>query len=119
VAWSPATRLAELGGLGVLDLNTLGYALRMRWEWLARVDPSRAWTALPVKPERVIQAMFEASTSMLLGNGRHTFFWHEKWLDGSSIMQSPPDLYVAVNRRAAKSRLVCDGLVGDCWIRDI
>jgi hypothetical protein len=34
-------------------------------------------------------------------------------------MQSVPDLYAAVNRRAAKSRPVCDALVGDCWIRDI
>jgi hypothetical protein len=30
VAWSRVTRPSELGGLGVLDLTTLGYALCLR-----------------------------------------------------------------------------------------
>jgi hypothetical protein len=30
----------ELGGLGILDLTTLRYALRMHWSWLARTDPN-------------------------------------------------------------------------------
>jgi hypothetical protein len=29
VAWSKVARPVELGGLGVLDLTTLGYALRL------------------------------------------------------------------------------------------
>jgi hypothetical protein len=32
VAWWKVTRSTELDGLGVLDLITLGYALRLRWE---------------------------------------------------------------------------------------
>jgi hypothetical protein len=31
VAWSKVTRPKELGGLGVLDLTTLGYALQLWW----------------------------------------------------------------------------------------
>jgi hypothetical protein len=31
VTWSKVTKPKELGGLGVLDLTTLGYALQLRW----------------------------------------------------------------------------------------
>jgi hypothetical protein len=69
VAWSKVTRPVELGGLGVLDLATLGYALRLRWEWLAGTEPERIWTALPNKAENVVRAMFEVSTTMQVGDG--------------------------------------------------
>jgi hypothetical protein len=69
VAWARVTRPQELGGLGVLDLTTLGYALRMRWSWLARTDPGRSWSALPVKDERLVRAMFEASTIVQISDG--------------------------------------------------
>jgi hypothetical protein len=35
VTWSWVARPLELGGLGILDLTTLGYVLRMSWLWLA------------------------------------------------------------------------------------
>jgi hypothetical protein len=70
VAWSRVTRWAELGGLGVIDLNTLGYALRMRWEWLAFVEPSQSWIALLAKPVRVVRAMFKVSMLVLIGDSR-------------------------------------------------
>jgi hypothetical protein len=34
VAWAKVKRPIELGGLGIIDLTTLGYVLRLRWEWL-------------------------------------------------------------------------------------
>jgi hypothetical protein len=42
VAWSRVTRPVELGGLGVLDLTTMGYALRPE-------HPDHVWVALPRK----------------------------------------------------------------------
>jgi hypothetical protein len=82
VAWSRVTRPVELGGLGVLDLETLGYALRLRWSWLARVDPDRISSLLAVgaasnKEDRIIKAMFQASTSVQIGNGARTLFWND------------------------------------------
>jgi hypothetical protein len=34
VAWAKVARPTYLGGLRVLDLTTLGYVLRLQWEWL-------------------------------------------------------------------------------------
>jgi hypothetical protein len=36
VAWVKVCRPTELGGLGISDLKTLGWALRMRWLWLQK-----------------------------------------------------------------------------------
>jgi hypothetical protein len=83
----------------MLDLNTLGYALRLQWELLARVDPSQSWTALAAKPEHVVRTMFEATTSVQIGDGRHILFWQEKWLDDISIGGLVPELYLAVSKR--------------------
>jgi hypothetical protein len=71
--------------LGVLDLATFGYALRMRWEWLARTDPGRMWAGIPSKPERIVRAMLDTSVTVAIGNGSRTLFLEDRWLDGTSI----------------------------------
>jgi hypothetical protein len=50
---------------------------------------------------------------------RQTLFWQDKWLDGVSIRGLAPDLCMAVSKRASKTRLVSDALLGDRWIWDI
>jgi hypothetical protein len=72
VAWSKVARPVELGGLGVLDLTTFGYGLRMRWEWLARTEPDRMWACIPNKSERIVCAMFDVSTTVVVGSGTKT-----------------------------------------------
>jgi hypothetical protein len=74
VAWSNVTRPIELEGLGVLDLDRLGHALRLRCAWLTRVDPSRSWAALPHQEDKIEQVMFQASTSVVVGSGTDTWF---------------------------------------------
>jgi hypothetical protein len=98
VARKKVTRPVELGGLGILDLTTLGYGPRLRWEWQARTSPDKPWSSLISKPERTVQAMFEASTSANVGNGRHALFWQDK---------------------SRSCRVVADALLNDRWIADI
>jgi hypothetical protein len=62
------------GGLGILDLRFFGFALRLRWEWLRRTDAGRGWERLPSTTERCVQAMFDASFSVLVGDGRSARF---------------------------------------------
>jgi hypothetical protein len=89
VPGSPAGRAGRSGGT---YLNTMGYAMRLRWGWLARTDPSRTWTALLTNAERVVRAMFEASTTVHVGDDRNTLFCQDKWLEGDSIRCLAPDL---------------------------
>jgi hypothetical protein len=116
VVWPKVTRPVELGGLDVSDLSKMGYALRMRWEWLALDDPDRSWALLPSKPEAVVQAMFEASVTVVVGDGARVLFWTDGWLDGCSVMQLAPNLVTAVSTWVRKACLVCDALSQERWI---
>jgi hypothetical protein len=125
VTWSKVTRPVELGGLGILDLTTLGYALHLHWAWLARVDPYQI-SSLPIiqrpsinKEERIIQAMFKSSTMVQVGNGASALFWIDRWMDGSSISSMAPDVLEAVPKRVQRTRVVTDGIKNNTWIRDI
>jgi hypothetical protein len=52
VAWEVVCRPKELGGLEVIDLRRFGMALRLRWDWAARTDPSRTWVDLPAPSDK-------------------------------------------------------------------
>jgi hypothetical protein len=46
-----------------MDITTLGYALRLQWEWLARIESARLWSSILNKTKQVVQGMFELSTT--------------------------------------------------------
>jgi hypothetical protein len=119
VAWPRVTQPVELGGLGVVDLTTMGYALRLGWEWLARTQPDRIWSPSACKTDCVIQAMFQVSTTVQVGNGAQMLFWTDRWIGDTSIALIAPDLVVVVAPRRHKTRLVSEALHNSTWISDI
>ena len=74
LAWPKVCRPPDLGGLGFLNLQLFGYALRMRWLWIKRTDENRPWSQLPDKHDSIVLSMFQASTSIELGDGSRSFF---------------------------------------------
>jgi len=74
LAWSKVCRPPDLGGLGFLDLELFGYALRMRWLWFKRTDPSRPWDNLPDVAEPLVTSMFHASVSVQIGDRQNSLF---------------------------------------------
>lgn len=75
VVWPIVCSPKDVGGLGLPDLRILGFALRLRWEWLRRTQPDSAWAALPSKVEKNVDHMFRASISIRLGDGATAPFW--------------------------------------------
>lgn len=69
VNWQKVCRPISLGGLGIRDLYRAGIALRTRWLWLQRTDPSRPWSRLHIPHEVDVTAIFRASTTWRIGNG--------------------------------------------------
>jgi hypothetical protein len=65
----------ELGGLSVSDLATMGYALMLRWEWLACTGLGQLWVALPSREERIVHVMFKASVIVVMGNRLNALSW--------------------------------------------
>jgi hypothetical protein len=48
VSWAKALRPLRFGGLGVLDLERLGWALHIMWLWFQKTYPCRPCTSLRV-----------------------------------------------------------------------
>jgi hypothetical protein len=80
IAWPIVCVPKDHGGLGLLDLRILGYALRLRWEWMRRTEPNSAWAALPSAPERKVATMFSSSVYVEVGDGTSMKFWTDAWL---------------------------------------
>ena len=85
IACPKVSRPKELGGLGILDLQKFGRALRVRWLWLSKTELDKPWAAFPVTIHGNAQALFALAMTSTVGNGAHTKFWTDKWLNGSSI----------------------------------
>jgi len=58
VSWERVQRPLEYGGLGIHNLEKLGWALRIRWLWAQKTDPSRPWAGFHVQIPQCAEAMF-------------------------------------------------------------
>ena len=84
-----------------------------------RTDESRVWSGLPISVAAEVRAFFEASISVIIGNGRRTLFWRDRWVDGLTLSDLAPTLTAAIPRRTANSLTVADGFSGRAWVRGI
>ena len=48
VAWEKVMTPIDLGGLGIHNLEIMGWALQMRWFWIEKTKPDRPWAGLVV-----------------------------------------------------------------------
>ena len=99
-------------------MRYFGIALRLRWEWLRRSDPSRSWAALPAKADKHVQAMSAASISVVVGDGLSTKLWTDNWTTVGPLCHFAPALYAAASRHC-KRLSVKDGLLNNRWASGI
>jgi hypothetical protein len=111
VAWLTVCRPKELGGLGITDLRQTRVALRVRWVWRDRCA-GRPADCL----ERAVLGLFNAATVISIGDGRSTFFWTDRWLDGFCVRDISPMVFDAVGARK-KRTTVAEALLNDNWVR--
>jgi hypothetical protein len=119
VAWGRVCRPIELGGLGIFSLKQLGWALKMRWLWLAKTEPSKPWAFLHIHLSEKVRSFFSAVTYTEIGDGASTLFWQDHWIFGKRIEYFAPRLLVAVPKQYRKCRTVQDALADNKWIADI
>jgi hypothetical protein len=119
VARGKVYRPLEFGGLCIFSLKELGWALRMRWLWLAKIDPVRHWSSLPLQFCDKVKAFFSIALVTEIGNGASTLFWKDRWLHGRCIKDLAPRLVEVVPRRIANNRNVQEALMNRRWISNI
>lgn len=76
VKWTNVQKPKDYGGLGTLELEKFGRALRLRWIWQQWVDPNRPWEGSEAPVNEVDLQLFRASTHMHIGNGQRAEFWN-------------------------------------------
>jgi hypothetical protein len=94
------------GGLGVRDLERLGWALRICWLWFMKTDTSRPCAGLNVQIPWQARALFDMATKVIVGNGENTKFWTDRWLHGQRVADMAPNLFRAIPKLVAKRRTV-------------
>jgi hypothetical protein len=68
--------------------------------------------------ESLVEILF-AVLIVEVGNGLHSFFWTDKWIDGRSIADIAPTLPNAVRPHVHRTKTVAQGLENNAWARDI
>jgi hypothetical protein len=81
VAWDAISKPTRYGGLGVKNLKLQGLALRARWEWLRRTDPTRPWQGLQMTSDQA-SGLFQTFAKAIVGDGKTDLFWKDRWIHG-------------------------------------
>jgi hypothetical protein len=110
VSWPVVTRPKELGSLGIADLKTLGWALRVRWLWLQKTQPDKPWACLPLKMSPCVCSFFSMTVCTEIDDGSSTLFWKDRWLHGQSVQDLAPKFFCMVPKRIANKRTVQDAM---------
>ena len=55
VSWEKDQRPVQFRGLGIHNLETLGWSLRIRWLWAQKTDEEHLWAGLPVQVPRIAE----------------------------------------------------------------
>ena len=114
VNWRTVCRPTGLGGLGVLDLDRFGRAMRLRWPWVAWTEANRPWQGMVTPCDKADMELFRASTYVTVGDREKCLFWHDRWRPGGSLRSQFPGLYAIATR---KKRTVKKELHQRNWIQ--
>jgi hypothetical protein len=82
VDWVVVCRPKIYGGLGILHLEKLSMALRLCWPWLEWKANDKIWMGFGNPCNDNDMEILYAATTIALGNGQKTPFWHAPWLGG-------------------------------------
>jgi len=106
VAWEKVMTPIDLGGLGIHNLDIMGWALQMRWFWIEKTKPDRPWAGLVVPLHPNMVAMFAISVITNVGNGLNTLFCTDGWLHGCCLEDLAPNVFSCVPLKIRRTRAV-------------
>jgi hypothetical protein len=113
------TQGVELGGLGISSLKELGWALRIRWLWLQKIEPDCPWPTLPIHVPDKAKDLFSAAIQTEVGDWKNTLFWTDHWLHGQRIEDIALRLFATIPKRRCNRHTVHEALTARKWAFDI
>ncbi|PNT61457.1 hypothetical protein BRADI_5g15442v3 [Brachypodium distachyon] len=100
----------RVGGLGIPNLRLLNLALKAKWCWQERTEPWRSWQDLGISVPAGSVTLFEATTSVILGNGAGSRFWSDPWLAGERIKEFALDIIPRIEDGLLDPNLTSEGI---------
>ena len=116
VSWPVVCTPIDNGGLGISNLHRFSRALRLRWLWFSWITPNRPWVGMQLPCDQGDKDLFNASTTVTLGDGKTASFWDSSWTGAGALKLKFPDLYKHSRR---KNRTVHAAILNDNWIQDL
>jgi hypothetical protein len=71
--------------------------------WLRRTDTTRPWQGLPGLKDDEAEGFFQSLALFRVGDGRSTFFWKDRWIDGYTAEEVAPRVVARVPTRRKMS----------------
>jgi hypothetical protein len=88
----------------------------LRWPWLQWKDNDKIWAGSGNPCNEKDMEIFYAATTITLGNGQKTPFWHALWLEGKMPKDIAPKIFELCKR---KKWMVANALRDNEWIRKL
>jgi hypothetical protein len=87
-------------------MDKFATALQLRWPWLEWKDNTKIWAGTGNPCNENDMQIFYAATTITLGNGRKTPFWHAPWLEGMMPKEIVPFFLRFARERIGKWRML-------------
>jgi hypothetical protein len=79
------------------------------------VEPTKPWVGLGTPCNDKDKLLFAVTTTIQIGNGAKTSFWHSAWIQ----RKRPKDIAPAVFSISKRKNRVLEALTNNNWVRDI
>ena len=114
--WRRCNRPTKLGGLGILDLRKFARALRIRWLWHYWKSDNKPWVGTEIPCDEIDRQLFNASTTITIGDGSKAHFWQSTWLEGQAPKDLAPNLFASSKKKRLSVRVA---IQDNSWVRNI
>jgi hypothetical protein len=71
--WKAVCHPKQQRSLGIMNLNYMSTALRVRWAWNLRAEVQKTFCSLVSPLEEQGRNIFNAAATMVVGNGRRCY----------------------------------------------
>lgn len=120
VSWDKIQRPLNYGILGILNLEILGWALKLTWLWAQKTRRPRPWDNFQVEVPRNAKALFSMAVISIIGTGgKKIVFWKDRCLDGKNIAELAPHLFKIIAKKTVNKRTVVEAMSNQRWVSDI
>lgn len=113
INWQTVCRPKNLGGVGLPDLDRFSRARRLCWLWFKWKEENKPWVGMELPCDELDRRLFQAATTITIGNGAKTSCWHDNWLQNRCLKDVVPQCYRLAKR---KQRTVQSELADNRWL---